>query len=220
MKIARELELRLERLVDGLSAALFRGRMHPVDLANRLIRYVDLNIESGPAGPEIANQYLVGVNPAELDDDIDMEQLAAELANAVTETAAENGWRIGGPIEVDVVSDRKVAQGSIRCQRGALPGDLPPWGQLIDTTGGVAYELGDNRLILGRAADAGIRVEHERISRNHAVLFREAGSVWISDLNSANGTTVNDARISAEPSELRPGDLVSLGPATFSLRLL
>ena len=38
MGLARNLERRLEKLVDGLSATVFRGRMHPVDLANRLVR--------------------------------------------------------------------------------------------------------------------------------------------------------------------------------------
>ena len=220
MKIARELELRLERLVDGLSAALFRGRMHPVDLANRLIRYVDLNVENGVAGPEIANRYAVGVSPGELDPDMDLGRLAAELANAVRETAAENGWRISGTIDVEIVPDADVAPGSIRCAPHTMPGPLPAWSQLIDTASGEAREVGDNRVILGRAADADVRISHERVSRHHAVLFREAGSVWISDSGSANGTRINAQEVGTAPAELRPGDLVSLGPATFSLRLL
>ncbi len=220
VKIARELEMRLERLVDGLSAALFRGRMHPVDLANRLTRFIDLNVEDGVEGPEIANQYVVGVNPAEIDPSMDLDRLATELARVVTDVAAENGWRIGGPIRVRISPDDKVAQGSISCAPKRSPGAVPPWSQLIETAGGETHEVGDNRVILGRAADADVRISHQRVSRHHAVLFREAGSVWISDSNSANGTHVNEQRIGTKPAELRPGDIVSLGPTTFSLRLL
>ena len=220
MKIARELELRLERLVDGISAAVFRGRMHPVNLANRLIRFVDLSISEGIAGPEIANRYIVTVNPSEIDEDVDLGWLSAELANAVAQTAAENGWRIGGPIEVDIAPDRKVAHGSIRCEPSRLAGEIPPWGQLIDTVGGEVHEFGDNRVIIGRGTDADVKIGIERVSRHHAVLIREAGSVWIADSGSANGTRVNEVSVSSEPTKLRPGDILSLGPATFSLRLL
>lgn len=219
MRIARELELRLERLVDGLSAALFRGRMHPVDLANRLIRYIDLNLERGPAGPEIPNRYRVGVNPKELDPNVDSVRLSAELANSVAATAVEQGWRIGGPVSVDVVPDPGVAQGSIRCRAEREPGELPSWGQLIEVSGDRVYELRDNRNLLGRATDADVRIPHERVSRHHAVLFRESGSLWLEDLGSANGTRVGERRIEGDPVEVRPGDDVSLGPATFSLRL-
>ena len=220
MKIARELELRLERLVDGISAAVFRGRMHPVDLANRLIRFVDLSISEGIAGPEIANQYSVAVNPSEIEDDVDLIRLSAELENAVAETAAENGWRIGGPIKVDVAVSGKVAQGSIRCESSHLSGKIAPWGHLIDTVGGEVHEFGDNRVIIGRGTDADVRIGLERVSRHHAVLIRESGSIWIEDSGSANGTLANEIRVGSDPVELHPGDIVSLGPATFSLRLL
>jgi hypothetical protein len=220
MKIARELELRLERLVDGISAALFRGRMHPVDLANRLIRFVDLSITEGGAGPEIPNQYVVAVNPDDLDATVDLDRLGTELANAVATTAAESGWRIGGPVAVRLETDNKVRQGSIRCDPASLPGALVPWAQLIGTAGGDALEIGDNRSIIGRGADADVQVTHERVSRKHALVVREAGSAWISDLGSANGTRVNDVAVAMKPVEFRAGDLLSLGPATFTLRLL
>ena len=212
--------MRLERLVDGLSAALFRGRMHPVDLANRLIRYVDLSIEEGPAGPEIANRYRVLVNPDEIDQTVDLGRLGAELANAVGATAAENGWRTGGTIEVRIEVDPKVTSGSIKCLASTVPGQPTTWAHLIAADGAEAHELQDNRLIVGRAADADVQIVHPRVSRHHALLIREAGSVWIADLGSANGTRVDEVAVGASPVEIRPGSAVSLGPATFSLRLL
>ena len=42
MGLARGIERRLERLVDGLAARLFRGRIHPVELGALLIREADL----------------------------------------------------------------------------------------------------------------------------------------------------------------------------------
>jgi hypothetical protein len=219
MKIAREFELRLERLVDGISATLFRGRMHPVDLANRLIRYVDLNVAEGTAGPEIANHYAVRVNPAELDPDVDEVRLTTVLEKALTATAEEQGWRIGGPVTVEIVPDTRVTQGSIRCDPDHIAGSLPPWCLLIDTGGAEVHEIGDNRVLVGRAADVDVRIDHARVSRHHALVYRAAGMMWTQDLGSANGTQLNGEPVAGKPMQMRPGDVVSFGPATFSVRL-
>ena len=115
MGLARSLERRLERLMDGISAAVFRGRMHPVDLANRLVRQADLLVVDGPAGPEIPNRFNVQVNPGDIADDIDASRLTEELNRALYETAADRGWQIGGPIEVRLTADPSVGKGSIKC---------------------------------------------------------------------------------------------------------
>ncbi|HHC09517.1 MAG TPA: DUF2662 domain-containing protein, partial [Actinobacteria bacterium] len=67
MKLARELERRLERFVERTSAAVFRGRMHPVEMADRLVRQVDFLRTEGVAGPEVPNVLSVAVHPADLD---------------------------------------------------------------------------------------------------------------------------------------------------------
>jgi hypothetical protein len=220
MKIARELERRLERLVDGLSAAVFRGKMHPVDLANRLLRAVDLGYTEGPLGPEVANHLEVRVNPGELDEHMDVAALQAELAAAVSQLAADRGWHIGGPITVHLAADHDVRIGSITLQGRTVPGPIPPWAQLIDAAGGRILAVGDNRAVVGRAQDTDITLSEPEVSRHHALLVRAGGTVWIHDLGSANGTAVNGVRAGAEPVQIRPGDSITIGPATFTFRLV
>ena len=219
MKIAREIEVRLERLVEGLSAALFRGRMHPVDLANRLIRHVDLNVEEGTAGPEIANHYIVRVHPSEVDPEMDLDLLGSELAAAVRSAAADSGWRVGGPIEVIVAPDRKVSGGGIACTSHTTPGPLPPWAQLIEPRSSF-HDINDNWVILGRAEDVDVQIPHPRVSRYHATIYRRGGRTLIIDMGSANGTAVNGKAVGQTAVEVTPGDSVSVGPATFTFRLV
>ncbi len=55
------------------------------------------------------------------------------------------------------------------------------------------------------------------MSRRHAQLWR-AGERWfLRDLGSRNGTRVNGMRV-LEDVEVRPGDRLSLGGATYRLR--
>ena len=51
------------------------------------------------------------------------------------------------------------------------------------------------------------------LSRSHAAMFIEPheGKLMIKDLNSSNGTYVNDERIGSEPVQLHIGDIINLG---------
>lgn len=220
MGLARKLERRLEQLVDGLSAAIFRGGMHPVELAGRLVRHADLLVEETPTGPAIPNNFTVRVNPKDLVADIDPRALDHEMTMTLAATAAERGWRIGGPVRVHVASDEAVGIGSIACQAAPQPGAIAPWAQLIDVTDGVPHPVSDNRILIGRSPDADIVLPNAEVSREHALLFRRDGAVWIVDLGSVNGTTVNGAAVDGDPFLLHAGDHVTLGSATLALRLL
>ena len=219
MGLARSLERRLERLADGISAAVFRGRMHPVDLANRLVRQADLLETTGVAGPAIPNRIVVRVNQADLAPGIDEHRLAHELARTLHETAADRGWRIGGPIDVQLHVDSSIGRGSIQCTATPAPAPLPGWGELAEHRGERTFAVGDNRNLIGRADDADVQLAEAEVSRHHAVLFREGGRVWIADLGSANGTTINGKAVVAESTEVGTGDMLAFGPATFALRV-
>jgi pSer/pThr/pTyr-binding forkhead associated (FHA) protein len=69
----------------------------------------------------------------------------------------------------------------------------------------------DGELIIGREhASADMVIPDPGISRRHARVIPEGGSLVLDDLGSSNGTYVNGERIS-EPVELGTGDEVQLG---------
>src|SRR5271165_5668104 len=53
----------------------------------------------------------------------------------------------------------------------------------------------ETETVIGRAADAGIRLDDDGVSRKHARVVQRDNQVWIEDLESANGTFVNDGRV-------------------------
>ena len=67
-------------------------------------------------------------------------------------------------------------------------------------------ELGDNMQI-GRSIDSDLVLTEGHPSRNHARLWVEAGQVWLEDLDSANGTYINEQALN-QPQILRPGDKI------------
>jgi hypothetical protein len=220
VKLARELERRLERLVDGISATVFRGKMHPVDMANRLLRAVDLAVVDGPFGPEIGNHLRVHVHPGELAQDVDLAGLEHELSMAVTDLAEERGIRTRGAMQVTVVPDPAVRSGSVSVDTKHVEAPQPAWAQLISPDANQVAELTDNRCVIGRSDDADAVMWQPEISRHHALIWRAEGRAHIQDLGSSNGTSLNGVAVSTRPIPITPGDQLTLGPASFTFRVL
>jgi hypothetical protein len=208
------MERRLEQLVDGMAARLFRGRLHPVELASLLVRQADLALRSGPYGPEAPNAFTItlGGEPAEPEE---RDRVETELATAVFETALERGWRLAGPVRVHLV----VGPGSpaaAAAQTAFLSGLIPAWARLIPP-GRPSLEVRPNRAVVGRSSQADVCLEDPEVSRRHALLWREAGGIWTTDLASSNGTSLNGEQLTGV-GELADGDLLVFGSAPFVFR--
>jgi pSer/pThr/pTyr-binding forkhead associated (FHA) protein len=68
---------------------------------------------------------------------------------------------------------------------------------------------------IGRALDNLIALEDDsNVSRYHAELESRSGDFWLVDLESRNGTTVNDQAIDLE-RQLEDGDLICIGGSSM-----
>jgi uncharacterized RDD family membrane protein YckC len=84
---------------------------------------------------------------------------------------------------------------------------------------GREIELSEGEVTLGRSRSATVRVDHESVSRSHALLTFANGTAVLKDLNSSNGTFVAGRRILNE-TILRSGDRLQVGAAVIEYRLL
>lgn len=215
VKLARVVERRLERMLDGVVGRVFHGRVHPTEIAQRLVREADLEALEHPTGQMAPNSLTVTLNPADLD--LPPSSLSRVLAEAFEAHAAEEGWRLPGPTYVNVRLDPELSAGTISTSMEVRKGSRHPWGRL---NGPDSLNLANNRLWLGRAEDCDVVVPHEVISRRHAELVRRHGSVWIRDMGSANGTKVDGERVENDPAEVRPGSVVTLADRSYRLELV
>lgn len=74
---------------------------------------------------------------------------------------------------------------------------------------GVTMSLTGDEVTIGRRPGNDILLEGEKISRDHALIRREGGSLILIDLGSANGTKINGRRI--ERGELFNGAQIRIG---------
>lgn len=68
---------------------------------------------------------------------------------------------------------------------------------------------------VGRDPSAGLVLEDESVSRMHARLDREDERLFVTDLKSSGGTTLNGDPVLRAP--VRPGDTVSFGVVAFRI---
>jgi len=72
------------------------------------------------------------------------------------------------------------------------------------------------KFIIGREEGCTLRINNEAISRKHCVILTTENEVVVRDLNSRNGTFVNDEKVSGE-AVLLHGDVLKVGPLPFEM---
>lgn len=79
---------------------------------------------------------------------------------------------------------------------------------------GERFRLASAVVVIGRDPAADIRVEDPLVSGRHAELARHEGRLFLADLNSTNGTWVQERRVTA-PVWLTSGDELTVGDTVF-----
>ena len=88
---------------------------------------------------------------------------------------------------------------------------------LTEALGDLTLTISDS-LSVGRGSDNDVVLGSKQISRNHAVLSVLNGKLYVKDLNSSNGTFINEERIETNESKYLEAD-DTLGFARFSFQV-
>lgn len=87
--------------------------------------------------------------------------------------------------------------------------------ELINGAGtGTRFELEGDQAVIGRSSECDVPLDVAAVSRRHAVVVRDRGRYFIEDLESRNGTYLNEQRI-MDRTPLRDGDWIVICDQTF-----
>jgi pSer/pThr/pTyr-binding forkhead associated (FHA) protein len=84
-------------------------------------------------------------------------------------------------------------------------------------TRGKRIQLRHETTIVGRRRDCNLCIPSSEVSRRHCLLQFQDGYLTIEDLNSINGTFLNEERI-ADKNVVYPGDRLAIGPVHFTVQ--
>lgn len=192
----RQLERKLEAVLERTAGQFFRGSPHVSELASSIVRVLDLSVNSEGLVP---NRILMPANVALPDASL------RGLEEAIAESVLERGWRIEGPITV-IPSDVRTV--TVTIERG----ELPAWGLL---RGNVDIPLRINRSVIGRSSSCDVVLDDPSVSREHARIWCQDGRVLCVDLGSSNGTRVDERPVGTSPVPVELGSAVAFGATNF-----
>ena len=78
---------------------------------------------------------------------------------------------------------------------------------------GKTFSVGDGKLAIGRDNQSTLRLNYSRVSRHHCLITNEKAEFKITDLDSANGTFVNDTPVKGHI--LQHGDQIRIASSLF-----
>lgn len=218
MGVLSRFERRLEGLVEGAFAKVFRGGVEPVEVAKALQREAADKKAISTHRTLVPNEYVVELGRTDHTKLKPYEvPLGAELAAMVREHAAANRWTFVGPVVVTLEQHDDIDTGTFRVRSQVTEGDPDPV-PTTTTTGqprlkvtGTANEipLTKDVLVIGRGSASDIRLDDTGVSRRHAEIRQEGDDVVVVDLGSTNGTSVNGRAV--EHARLTPGDRIEVG---------
>jgi hypothetical protein len=222
--ILRDFERRLGGLVEGLFSKTFRSGVQPVEIAKRIQREMEAGRSVGVSEVWAPNHFELGLSREDL---VRYEQaedaIVSELRRVVRETAAERGWGLVGPPEVEFQADDRLKKGDLRCVAALVEGadDDPAAGGraslVIRGDGGErTVTLTSQTVTIGRMSECDVVLPDKGASRKHAQLRYRDGSWTLTDLGSTNGTRLNGQTIQSR--ELSDGDKVTIGTTVLEFR--
>lgn len=226
MPILRDFERRLGNLVEGFFATTFRSGLQPVELAKRVMREMEASRTVGVREVWAPNRFVLTLSEH---DGQRFEQaehaLVAELKRVVRETAAERGWGLVGPPEIELVIDGELSKGRFTCEASFVEGEeelapQPAGGAsltLYERDGGArTVRLGAAPVTIGRLPECDVVVNDPGASRQHARIRNADGEYVLTDLGSTNGTLVNDEAV--RERILEDGDRITIGETLLEFR--
>ena len=236
MGMLQRFENRLEQLVSGAFARAFRSAVQPVEVAAALQREVDNSAQILSRDRRLVpNQFHVELSPA------DHERLAPysstladELVEMLRDHAHEQSYVFTGPVTISFDEKEDLTTGRFRVRSKALAKVTPASGSVTDTAvrrakvilevNGMRHPLDPPGIVIGRGAEADLRINDPGVSRRHAEIRVYPGEsasqgvpqVSIVDLGSTNGMLVNGHRV--KQATLDDGAEVKIGNTTLTIR--
>ncbi|NOZ05238.1 MAG: DUF3662 domain-containing protein [Chloroflexi bacterium] len=234
-----KLEEQLERMLERPLGRLFGGKIEPADLANRLSRAMEDGQIVAAGRRLVPNRYEITLHPADLAEFQSFEGiLVQEMGAYLMGLARQREYTLVGRPDIALSVDTTLARGDIAVaarlidlsqsespllQQHTSPMKIPQRLQSIAARPRSCLVFQDRRISLdaplvtiGRHLDNDIILESKCVSRYHAHIKPRQSHYYLTDLASANGTTVNGKPITE--CVLQDGDVISFGDLEMVFR--
>ncbi len=236
----RGFEKRLEKLFEGPFTKAFKGGVHPLEIARKLVREVDDGRVLGVNETLAPNYYQIYLGKEDHDRLAGFfETLGSEMEALIITHANQKGYHLLTRPQLSFRLDEGLREGEFSVQAsldepaGALPqvertGVTPQAPRQEKRLGSLAVLKGDKagfkfnleaaKTRIGRSEENEVVLADPRASRFHAEVDRAPEGYIIRDLGSTNGTTVRGRKV--QERLLEDGDTLVIGETEMRFGLI
>ncbi len=221
MKVARSIERRLEGMVEGFFAKVFRSGLQPVEVGRRILREMDEGRTISVNRTYAPNEFRIVMGSEDFERFKQMEAgLQREFSELVIDQAKHDRWNLMGMPRIEFTKNDRMGKGEFRVEASLTADPDRPYPAVStrrpsasnpQATGAISTHTAD-RLGLARTEaqlvvldETGEERERISITRTPIVIGRQ----------SSNDVVLSDPNVSRRHAELRRNDgtwtLVDLG---------
>lgn len=232
--VLQRFEQRLEGVVTGAFARAFRSAVQPVEIAAALQREVDNSAHILSRDRMLVpNEFVVELSQPDYARLTPFGgTLAKELATMVEDHVKEQRYTQAGATKISFTEDAALTTGRFRVRSTTNASVEPVRGQRMTETAvtnaavilevnGMKHPLTPPGVVVGRGAEADLKISDPGISRRHADIrvstSGDTPSVMIIDLGSTNGVILNGRRV--DRASVGNGSEIKLGNTTLRITM-
>jgi hypothetical protein len=222
----KELEARLERLIEGSIIRLFSKQMPAASLANQLAHAMEAELHVSEHGLVRApDNYRISMNPETIKKlEVSASDLANKLSVGMYNAAHEQSYLLAKNPTILIAPNPDITPWMIEVTAWHSTSPLEQThemntphenGRAVYPRGAFLIIDGDEHFLLdrpviniGRRKDNQLVLDKPEISRTHAQIRVRQGRFVLFDLGSKSGTQVND--IAIRQHIMQPGDVITI----------
>jgi hypothetical protein len=239
VSVLRNLEAKLEGLVEGAFSRAFRSEVQPVELARKLAKEMEDAKSVSLSRTYVPNQFWVYLSPQDRAQFESYEDgLKKELSDYLLEHARSHGLALLTRPTIELETDDRLSLGEFGIQAKLVrPADAGEEAEAVEgdfghtmvysTTGARRVEsprkdsrvllvsddkrtvVTGDQFVIGRSRECDLVLDDPNVSRRHVELRRDDDGWAVRDLGSTNGIKLNGRR--SRGGRLSPGDEITLG---------
>jgi len=201
--------------VERAFANMFPSDLEPAQIARKLVATMEARTRQSDNGTVAPAHYAVYVHAA------DYERLAphrayleGEWSALLADVAERVGIAFEAPPRAELREGMEMVAGAVEIATEEDDTTRDRSAYVLRMLGGVASESEfriNGAARVGRSPDSDVHLPDPSVSRNHALVDVQNGSLIVHDAVSTNGTYVNGERI--DSAVVKNGDVVAFGKA-------
>jgi hypothetical protein len=210
----KKIEKLLSNIFENTFSKIFPSELEEIEISNNLIR----ELETAKKGTTIPHNIEIRISKHDYRT-IEPKEilLCLSLEEKILEYANDQNYILTHSPQVQLIIKKHLKKGMVQFASSFQLAPMNRKGYLIINNKFKKLIKTNN---IGRSSECQVMLEGTSVSREHAQIILNSGVYLIRDLNSTNGTFINDVMVKPGNNEpLKHNDIIKIGDEVMTFKL-